>query len=381
MTIREAIEAYFEVAVGLRGMAAGTVQAYGSDFRDFLRFASGAGLHEVEDVSTAHVNEYLLLLRRRGLALTTLHRRRNALSSLFGFAQEQGWVAKNPVAAARLQPRPRNARDIVLKDEEVRAFLAAGISYRTVAAEVVDALRLLLVFTGLRCSELLKLDWAHVDLEAGLLTVYDSKNSARKGLPGHRDRDVPLCRSVLAALWPLRREKGPVLARKNGRSLGKDALEAIVARAAETANLRRNGQLVTAHGFRHNLASQLALRGYSEADVRLLLGHRPASVTQVYMHSTLERLRAALQEYDDAITGGGQELTGPAPVEERGCAGAPAAGNVGIDSLYAEAGRWWSLLGRGQMSEDFLLGFLLGRKSAGLGSLSSKKSHGTSSIS
>ncbi|MCR4418706.1 MAG: site-specific integrase [Clostridia bacterium] len=189
MTLDKAIEKYFEVAVGLRGMAAGTVEAYRADFRDFLRFASSLGLREVADVTTAHVNEYLLGLRRRGLKLATLHRRRNALSSLFRFAEEQGWVGRNPVSAARLQPRPRAGREVVLSGEEVRAFLRADVSYRTVAAEVVDALRLLLVFTGLRCSELLKLDWTHIDLDARLLTVYDSKNSNRKGLPRNKDRD------------------------------------------------------------------------------------------------------------------------------------------------------------------------------------------------
>lgn len=177
MTLGEAIKIYFDVCTTLRGMATGTVLAYQSDFRDFLRFASARGLREAKGVTTAHVNDYLLLLRRRGLKLTTLHRRRNALSSLFTFLVEQGWVGKNPVAAVRLQPRPQTTRDIVLEDEEVRRFLQAGINYRTVSAEVLGALRMLLVFTGLRCSELLKLDWAHVDLERALLTVYDSKNS------------------------------------------------------------------------------------------------------------------------------------------------------------------------------------------------------------
>lgn len=366
MTLDEAIKTYFDVCTSLRGMSAATVQAYECDFRDFLRFASARGLREAKDVTTAHVNDYLLLLRRRGLKLTTLHRRRNALSSLFTFLVMQGWVGKNPVAAVRLQPRPQTTRDIVLEDEEVRRFLQADISYRTVSNDILDALRMLLVFTGLRCSELLKLDWAHVDLERALLTVYDSKNSARKGLPDLRDRDVPLCRSVLSVLTPLRLKEGPVLVSKRGARLSPDAFQEIVARAAEAANLKRNGGLVTAHGFRHNLASQLALRGYSEADVRLLLGHRPASVTQVYMHSTIERLRSAIQLYDDAITlqkEREERVELAPPVEHSGVSTTDS-----VDSVYGEARRLWDLVAGGPMSEEFLLGFLLARKAARPGS-------------
>lgn len=88
----------------------------------------------------------------------------------------------------KLQTKPRRTRNIVLEDDEVRAFL--DVSYRSVTSATIAAVKQTFVFSGLRVDEVRKLDRAHVDLEAALLTVYDSKNTALKGLDHNKDRDT-----------------------------------------------------------------------------------------------------------------------------------------------------------------------------------------------
>ncbi|MEW6447363.1 MAG: tyrosine-type recombinase/integrase [Bacillota bacterium] len=265
----------------------------------------------------------------------------------------------NPVNRVKLQPKPRTVRNIVLGDEEVRGFLKSQIAYRTVDAPTVYALKALLVFTGMRSSEIVNADWEHVDLQMGLLTVFDSKNSARKGLPENKDRNVPLCDYVLSSLSALPYREGPVLQSRRGRRLGTDALEEIVSRLSRAAGLKQDGRALTPHCFRHNLASQLVARGYSEADVAALLGHKPGTVTQGYIHSTLERLQEALQKYNDAITLGHSETGIQEPETPKG----PAF--VGsVDDVLKEAHRWWLLLNDDTPApEPFLLGFVAGRRS------------------
>ncbi|ACA59044.1 tyrosine-type recombinase/integrase [Candidatus Desulforudis audaxviator] len=362
MTFEEAIEAYFEVGVVLRGMAAGTVEAYRCDFRDFSRFLESQGVGEVREITTAVVNTYLVGLRKRGLSLSTVHRRKNALSSLLGFCVQQGWVDNNPLRKVILQTKPRTVRNVVLSDMAVRTFLQSDVTYRSVDGLTVTAIKMLLVFTGLRCSEIVSADWAHVNLNSGLLTVFNSKNTARKGLPEGKDRDIPLCQTVIQALNALPYRQGPLLQTRGGLRLGVDALREIVARLSQASRLEYDHRPLTPHCFRHNLASQLVSRGYSEADVATLLGHKPGTVTQAYIHSTIERLREAVQGYDDAITAkGGTEdravLTSPGT-------GHPPSTFVRHMNVYDDAMRYWSVVAGGPVDDLFLLGFILGRRSA-----------------
>ncbi|MGC7845710.1 tyrosine-type recombinase/integrase [Desulforudis sp. 1088] len=359
MTFEEAIEAYFEVGVVLRGMASGTVEAYRSDFRDFARFLETQAVGKVREITTAVINAYLLRLRKRGLSLSTVHRRKNALSSLLSFCRQQGWADSNPVEGVMLQPKPQNVRNVVLSDEDVRAFLKTDVTYRSVDSLTVTAIKPLLVFTGLRCSEIVKADWAHLDLNNGLLTVFNSKNTARKHLPNGKDRDVPLCSSVIKALSDLPYRKGPLLQTKKGLQLSNDALREIVARLSQVAGLKYDGKVLTPHCFRHSLASRLVSRGCSEADIGLLLGHRPATVTQMYIHSTIQRLREALQGYD-------HEIAAKRDMQGQATPGAdhPLNTSTANQNVYNEALYWWTVVGGGPVSDEFVLGFLLGRKSA-----------------
>lgn len=364
MEFWEAVKEYFEINTKLAGMAAGTVEAYRSDFRDFLRFLDVRDKTRVEEITTADVNAYLLSLRKRSLKISTVHRRKNALSSLLGFCVQQGWTDSNPVLRVKLQPKPRASRNVVLSDEEVRAFLKSQATYRTVDASTIEAVKALMVFTGLRCSEIVNADWRHVDLERALLTVYNSKNTLRKGLPDGKDRDIPLCTFVLKALNALPRREGPLLQTKRGRRLTTDAVEEVVSRLSRAVGLERGGKALTPHCFRHNLASQLVAHGYSEADVSALLGHKAASVTQAYIHSTFERLREAVQAYDDAITVGHMASTAETSTQEPEVQkGLISVGLV--DEVLKEAHRWWLLLsGDTPVPEPFLIGFVAGRRSA-----------------
>lgn len=97
MEFWEAVKEYFEVSTKLTGMAAGTVEAYRSDFRDFLRYMEARGLKQVEEITTAEINAYLVSLHNRNLKMATVHRRKNALSLLLNFCVQQDWVDSNPV--------------------------------------------------------------------------------------------------------------------------------------------------------------------------------------------------------------------------------------------------------------------------------------------
>jgi integrase len=174
------------------------------------------------------------------------------------------WVVDATRATAKHAPKEANRRTVI------DPFAAAAIR--------------LLILTGARLREILKLEWQHVDLERGLLLLPDSKTGAKS---------IILNAPALAVLVGLKRAGTHVIA---GESAGtKDEKPRAdlnrpwrsIAKRAGLASLR-------IHDLRHTHASF----GASAGDLGLpiigkLLGHARASTTQKYAHLDTDPLRRA----------------------------------------------------------------------------------------
>ena len=381
MRISDAFEAFVEHGRHLRGFSEQTIAAYRSDARALFRFMQARGLSpDLGEITPALIGDLLLEMKRSQLSITTIHRRRNAYSSFLQFSVNQGWMQSNPATRVELAPKPRVVRSHYLTSEDMHRFVATRAAIRGAPPAMMEALRWMMAATGCRRQEVLHLQWEHIDLAAGVLTVYNSKNTARKGNADGKDRDVPLCMPLAESLTNWRSEgsgTGPVFATKPGRPIGKDALASWVEAACKEAGLDQ----VTPHVFRHSLATGLAQLGYTEADVSLLLGHSPRTTTQGYIHSSLDRLRKAVGDWANAVQGvtDGTATAGRAPEPQKepahqnvNPAGATALATLADPTVLARARSTWTEiaslvpdLGGREMPLDFTLGFAAGLRARG----------------
>ena len=124
------------------------------------------------------------------------HRQRTVglLGGIFSFAVEQGYRADNPVRGVKRTPDRKNKR--YLSAEEL-ARLGVELSKAESEGEnphAVNVIRLL-IFTGCRKSEILSLEWSHVDSDMGYLRLPTSKTG---------EKDVPVGGARLPwNYWPL----------------------------------------------------------------------------------------------------------------------------------------------------------------------------------
>jgi integrase len=111
------------------------------------------------------------------------------LRPLFKWAHERELVDANPMAGLRA-PKPAEARERTLGDEEIRAFWKAADE----ASWPFAAIYKLLLLTGARREEVAGMKWSELDLDAGvwMLPGDRTKNS--------RDHRIPLARQAIAIL-------------------------------------------------------------------------------------------------------------------------------------------------------------------------------------
>jgi integrase len=173
---------------------------------------------------------------------------------------------------------------------------------RTVIDPFAAAAIRLLILTGARLREILKLQWQHVDLERGLLLLPDSKTGAKS---------IVLNAPALAVLAGLERVGAYVVAglragteeEKPRADLNKPWRS--IAKRAGLAGLR-------IHDLRHTHASFGPGAGLGLPIIGKLLGHARASTTQRYAHLDTDPLRRASEHIGSRLAAAMGEPAGAA---------------------------------------------------------------------
>jgi integrase len=173
------------------------------------------------------------------------------------------------------------------------------------AASGIDPVARLIVLlggeAGLRCGEMIALEWTDVDLSKRQLCVRRSDWNGQVTVPkGGRFRYVPLTHRLGEALRNHRHLRGPrVLCQDDGRPLTRQKVQYRMRRAARRANLTHDG----VHALRHTFCSHLAMHGAPARAIQELLGHRDLSMTERYMHLSPAALDAAIRLLDRPARG------------------------------------------------------------------------------
>ncbi len=146
---------------------------------------------------------------------------------------------------------------------------------------------------GLRCGEIMALEWTDIDLDRQRLRVERSEWKGRVTDPkGGRSRLVPLTSRLAEALRAHRHLQGHrVLCDEDGQPLSQKVVQLLVRRSAERANLAEKG----VHILRHTFCSHLAMRGAPPRAIQELAGHKNLSTTERYMHLSPAAIEGAIR--------------------------------------------------------------------------------------
>lgn len=145
---------------------------------------------------------------------------------------------------------------------------------------------------GLRCGEIMALEWRDVDLTKRQLCVARSEWKGHVTAPkGGRLRYVPLTLRLTKALKEARHLHGArVVCEADGQPLSQKVVEVTMRRVARRATVKAG-----VHILRHTFCSHLAMRGAPARAIQELAGHQDLATTQRYMHLTPTTLENAIR--------------------------------------------------------------------------------------
>lgn len=280
-----------------RDVSPNTLAAYARDlagFDAFLRTHLGTGAVAWEQVDRLAVRAWLAHLSRRGLSKRSSARALSAARSFFRFLHRADVVEANP---ARAVGSPKLSRHLPghLDRAQVETLLAAAATHAGGGAftDVRDAAILELFYSaGLRLSELRGINRPDIDLLGGLVKVRGKGRKERivpVGAPAQRAlREYERVRDALLATAGPKGDRTAFFLSRLGRRLSAKALHNAVTRRLAQVD---EGAGLSAHALRHTFATHLLDGGADLRAVQELLGHASITTTQIYTHTSVERLK------------------------------------------------------------------------------------------
>jgi len=275
-----------------------TVQAYARDLARFAAFCDRhfAGEWTWKTIDRAGLRSFLGELQRQGLTKRSAARALSSIRSFYRYLQANGRVKVNIAKATRVPRVEKRLPTPLARDQVGELFALVESRAEDDDFRALRDLAMVELFyaTGMRLSELGGLDLDRLDLLGDQVKVV-GKGRKERLLPlgthaGRALRRYLPHRDAIVAGYGQRHQAVFVNAR-GGRLTARTIQRRVQAlfRACGVAEAR-------VHSLRHTFATHMLDAGADLRAVQELLGHASLSTTQIYTHTSVERLKRVYRD-------------------------------------------------------------------------------------
>lgn len=263
-----------------------TVTAYQKDLDQFVLYCTEmVGEFNINGISSKIVRGWIVSLMDNNYSAKTVNRKIASVKAFFRFLMKNNLLQANP-AENILLPKIRKKLPLFVEEDSLHHLLDDGY-FSDDFTGIRDKLIISLLYgTGMRRAELLKLKDSDFNTDEYLVKVMGKRQ---------KERVIPYPRSINRLLNQYieirNREIGSNTPFLLVTEKGEPVYEKLIYRVVNS-----NLKLVTSlekkspHVLRHSYATHLMNNGADLNAVKELLGHSNLAATQIYTHTTFEKL-------------------------------------------------------------------------------------------
>ena len=264
-----------------------TVIAYEKDLDQFIQF----GKELVEDFcveTTDHhlIRQWIVSMLDGGIVARSVTRKISTLKTFFKFLLREGVIAANPTDKVII-PRAPKKLPLFVQEKEMNQLLD-GRNFSDDFTGLRDKAVISLFYgTGIRLSELMHIRFADLNLTEKTVKVLGKRN---------KERIVPFPTEIATVLSQYISSKNELFKPAGVYLFVTDKGEPVYEKLLYRI-VKKNLSMVTTidqrspHIIRHSYATHLLNRGAELNAIKELLGHANLAATQIYTHTTFEKLK------------------------------------------------------------------------------------------
>ncbi|MCD1261260.1 tyrosine-type recombinase/integrase [Paenibacillus athensensis] len=233
----------------------------------------------VEKITVEAVRKHFVMymVEQKGYALSTINNRIKSLKRFFSFLHREGWILNNPLLL--LKARKGQQNPICSFTEEQIGSLLAQPNQHTFTGLRDYAMLTLILDTGLRLGELVKLQLNQVELKGCFLQGVLGKS--------RRPRDVPFCddlRKIMTKYIKIRGDlpSNYLFVTIDGNPMKERSIQEIISEYGKKARIE--GVRVSPHTFRHTFAKLYIMNGGDPYSLQEILGHTTQDMVKRYVN-------------------------------------------------------------------------------------------------
>lgn len=265
----------FLLSCKVEGLSPATLKNYRYLIGSFVQFCQQNDVLTSKDVSPQHIRLFMLQLQETNNATSVMDYFKS-IKRFFNWLIQERYLDESPV---------RNIKPPRQDDKVVRPFSKQDIDRlldwcnpHTYIGVRNRALILVFLDTGLRVSEMAKIQLVDVDISEGIIKIIGKGRKERWVRIGQIARRVlfkyiSMCRDDLDCLWVT----------EEGKPLTKDGIQTIIKVLCKRTGL--TGVKKGPHTFRHTAAINCLRNGMGEFALQVMLGHSTLRMTRKYVSS------------------------------------------------------------------------------------------------
>lgn len=259
-----------------------TIKTYTGYFKDFIYYFQD---HELSDITTAEINEYILeIIQTRKISRSQQNQHISAIKFYYEKVLNFDKIILNIDRPLKEKRLPQ-----VLSKIEIQQIIknCNNIKHKCILSLIYSA--------GLRRSELINMQLLDIESDNGLVRIRSAK--------GKKDRVSLLSKSLLEFLSIYYKQYRPQYWLFEGQSANTQYSASSIASILKNASLKAGiKRKVTPHILRHSFATHLLEQGTDIRYIQELLGHESSKTTEIYTHVSNREFRKIKNPLDDILT-------------------------------------------------------------------------------
>lgn len=281
------IEKFLDYLQLEKNYSSNTLSAYKKDLIQYNKFIVENNCNlEIENADYKIIRSWIVSMVNSNISNRSINRKVSSLKSFYKFLIKTETIRSSPLKAHSPLKQSKKIQ-VPFSQEEINSLLDSDFFTNDYKGVLQKSIIAFFYFTGVRRIELINIKESDISLESSTIKVMGKRS---------KERIIPILPKLKKSIKFYREIKSKLIGNTSFEYLfisknGKQLSEKFVYRTVNEYFKLVSPKIKKApHVLRHSFATHLINEGADINSVKELLGHSSLSATQVYSHTSMERI-------------------------------------------------------------------------------------------